>query len=344
MKSFLLFLLALRGFLAFAQVPSSCIPSARLSHSYTDDVKDLALSRIYALHSPDTAVIEIPQRWQDTVMNGVAAICNLDTALQADSIFNIYCIHTFPHGFINYSLRVKVDSTQTWTTAWRHLNTTTGYGPLDAFMSHYNFTVTAYDTISRHEDMRNIATIKTTRAINTKAFADSLALFPGVTQVTFNTIPGDGNTITYTRDTASHYVFHLGWGDCMAGCTNSKDWYYTVNDHCDVTLTAAPAYISNPSESADKYYCNLWPLSQPRVVAAQHFSVYPNPVGGVLHIAANGAVNASYSLCDAMGRCWLNGLVDATAVLQTEHLPSGLYIVTIQPETGAAVHYTVVKQ
>lgn len=343
MKPIILLIVLLLAIGVRAQTHSSCTPSALLSHSYGDDVKDLALSRIYALHSADTAFVEIPQPWQDTVMSGIASICNLDTALQADSIFNIYCIHTKPHGFINYSLRVKVDSSLPWTTAWRHLNATTGYAALDAFMSRYNFTVVAYDTLSSHEYLRHFATITTNRAINTKAFADSLALFTGISQVNFNFVAGDGNRIIYTRDTVSHFVFTLGWGDCMAGCTSTKQWQYSVNSNCDVTLNACTTYLGSPHDSPTKFNCNLVPLSQPLSRMDTGFTVYPNPAENLLHLNTNTSGNYLYTLQDIAGRSHLSGTAGGQTVLNLAGLPSGMYMLIISDANGHMWRKKVVK-
>src|ERR1039458_9040298 len=102
MKSSIFSFLILVNFINItsAQIPSSCIPLPLLSSSYSDDIKDLALNRMYTVHSPDTNLINIPVIYQDSVLAGLAAIYNTDTLLQADSVYDAYCIHSFPNGFI----------------------------------------------------------------------------------------------------------------------------------------------------------------------------------------------------------------------------------------------------
>jgi hypothetical protein len=60
-----------------AQIPSNCDVSPILLNFYDRDVKHLALTRIYDQQSPARDSINIPQNYQDTIWQALAAIFNL---------------------------------------------------------------------------------------------------------------------------------------------------------------------------------------------------------------------------------------------------------------------------
>lgn len=92
-RTVICFVLALICFSSYSQVPSSCSAPSILLSEYDVDVKDLALSRILFLETADTAEINIPTSYQDTIWDGLAAIFNVYSDFQRDSVFDIYCIH-----------------------------------------------------------------------------------------------------------------------------------------------------------------------------------------------------------------------------------------------------------
>ena len=317
----LLFVFLLPNF-DFAQVPSTCSPSAALARAYENDVKDLAVQRMYAVHSPDTSLILIPLADQDSIVNGMAAICNLDSIVNADSVFRKYCIHQFPNGVIRTSLEVVVDTTYGWVRQWRALNTITGNGRLDSFLARYSYTLTSYDTATY------TAKISTTMVLNSKAFADSLASFPGVFSTYSDFIIGDHNYIQYSCDSVKTYKFRLGWGDCLSGCTSNEVWTYRVDSSCNVTLSNVT--VSGPDPYPNPLNCNLAPYGVPVVAKALTATVYPNPVMGLLYIDINGSNDFDYSIYDMYGREVLNGNSPANnATINTNMLKEGVYVLKI---------------
>src|ERR1035437_4640516 len=76
-----------------AQIPSSCIAPPVLQTHYDADIKHLALKRIFNQNSPYKDSIKVPQNYQDTISQGLAAIFNLTSVIQRDSVFDNYCIH-----------------------------------------------------------------------------------------------------------------------------------------------------------------------------------------------------------------------------------------------------------
>ena len=330
----------------YAQTPSSCAPPALLTSTYDNDVRDMALSRMYAIASPDTSLIEVPALHRDSVLSGLAAICNLGATLEADSVFRSYCIHSYPNGYIRRSLHVKVDTSFAWARQWAGLLNTTGNAPLDAFMALHGFTLSSYFCLSAHEYLNNFATITADHALNWKAFADSLALFPGVLYVDLqqSLVIGDNNRITYQRDAARNYTFYLGWGDCPSGCTSSKVWKYKVDDLCNVTLTSVTQ--GGPDPYPTPANCNLFPLTV-KTAATQALSIttYPNPATDLLHVSATGGTGScTYTLTDMCGRTLLSGIVSTAVTVRTTGLPAGIYILAVTDAGGQCRYEKVVKK
>ncbi len=123
---------------SFAQVQSNCVASEEFKAEYKKDVEYLALVRIYEVQSPDTNQIVVPQSWQDTIMNGLAAIYNTGTQLEADSVFTWYCFHNnMPDYFLPsgqwpdssiVEAKMNGDYYLEWTTDAEIVNLTGQYG------------------------------------------------------------------------------------------------------------------------------------------------------------------------------------------------------------------------
>src|ERR1043165_5412263 len=90
-KIILLFVLLCN--MVHAQIPSDCTVPQLLSNIFERDIKNMAIRRMFEVQSADTAFVNIPQVWIDTVAEGLAAILNAASIPQRDSIFNMYCVH-----------------------------------------------------------------------------------------------------------------------------------------------------------------------------------------------------------------------------------------------------------
>ncbi len=327
-----------------AQVSSTCTPSALFLRSYSNDIKDLAVARMYAIQSPDTSQIFVPQRYIDTIGGGMAAIANVDSLIDADSVFRKYCIHSYPFGFIKPTLKVKVDTSYAWARQWAAMHNTTGYGRLDSFMSRNGFTLRSYYCVaSNPEYLNNFATISCDSAVNTKAFADSLALFAGVTYMYFDNIIGDHNFISYQRGTDRIYNFRLGWGDCLAGCTSEQVWQYRVDDACRVMLQSVTGGGFDPFPSPIN--CNMAPFTVPTENQIIAVTAYPNPAQDILHLTVSGFNKGTlYSIYDLLGRELFKGEAGTATTINTSWLKAGVYILRVT--SGGLIVYNskIVKQ
>lgn len=327
--------------LAIAQVQSSCSTSTLLQTLYGKDIAHLALVHMYNTQSPDTVSIDIPQPYIDSVGRAMAAVFNLNSQLEADSVMRRYCIHqdryntnTPMHlsGARNgVTLQVKVDSFKAWTAGWRNLNAVTGYATLDALMAHYGFQVNSYIYIGGSMS-DNTAMIHTAQVINAKAFADSLRKLDGILDVWYSHLVGDGNYIRYRYENGAAYLmFRLGWGDCPMGCTADKRWYYNVDDQCRVSLDSVRLFLA-PAPYPIPNNCGITGLHDPQQDI--RFSVYPNPATDVLNLVMKDQGNYNYKLSDTYGRLILKGSVKGNIALHLGSVAKGIYLLQVSDKQG----------
>lgn len=335
MKSFILgAVFACTFIIGRAQTASTCTPSASFATSYSDEVKYLALNRMYALRAADTGEIEIPQAYQDTIQGGMAAIWNVDSLVQGDSVFRSYCIHEHSK---NYALMVQVDTAYAWTHQWLALNTTTGIAALDSLTAGHHFTVTHFYLWG----FANYAVLTTDHIVNLNAMGDSLMQFSGILYAQADNGAGDGSHITYQTDSVRHYSFCLGWGDCPSGCTSTKTWNYKVDASCNVTLASVVA--SATDTWPQPVNCNRPATGTPAVdnISAR---ISPNPTSNFLHISVDNNGSYNYSISDLCGRRLLAGKVSDNTAIDLENLRPGIFVLTVTDNAGGYFRQKVVKR
>lgn len=322
-----------------AQITSSCIPPAILQTNYDSDVKHLALKRIYELNSPYKDTIDIPQNYQDTIWQGLAAIYNLTTVLQRDSVFDNYCIHQEPSYVVNRSIYVGVDLAYSWTAQWQSLNTTTGIIALDNLLSTYGFTVTAFSTFGG-----DYATLTTTQDINVTPLCDSLETFGGVIYSEPNYPAGYGNEIVYNKTlNARFYDFTVGYGDCPAGCTGKHTFKFKVYDDCSVDYLGVTDLIDPTSSIPLPVNCYITTgLGHTKNLSG--FKIYPNPAENFLNVKKNDLSYSNYTISNLHGKILQNGNLFENTNISIENLESGLYLISFyNPSNKMSVNYKFIK-
>lgn len=337
MKNLYLLLLLILTFKVNAQTywPSSCSGMQLLSQTYQKDIANLAVTRIYELKNADTASIKIPQSYIDTITGGLYAIFNLDTAIQADSVFRAYCIHNYDLSITD--LEVYADPNEAWTTNWLNKQITTGYAALDSFLSIYH-----YQLVSSFQTSGTIvAYLHTDDLINTRAIANILPNYHGITQAKSKSIIGEGSRILFTKDNVYHYNFYLAWGDCPAGCTSYKVWQYAVDDNCAVAFIGTAEAVHDPRPTPPN--CNVFPVSVKTLAnAGEQGNIYPNPTNGFVYTSA--ANNQQYTVLDMFGRTISAGLFNKKSPLDISALPNGVYILRTVSELGTQSVQKISKQ
>lgn len=315
-------LIAMNG--AIAQTPSSCdVPDELLFH-YQDDVKDIAAQWLFDIHSPDTALIDIPQWCQDTVWSGLAAIINRYDLPEVDSVFNKYCIHRMNGFFDIRTIYVQLYPSTPWINNWINLRINTGVAALDSLLSHYQFSV-IYFSPDDHW-----GSLFTPELINLYALCDSLESFNGIADADPDSWGGSAAWYDhiYFSDTAGikYYTFQKG-----VGLAELYRWNFSVNNDCSIDFLGNEG--SYCYELPVPVNCNILTyIPENREVSG--CAVFPNPSTDKITISSQLLTGITIlSLFNVNGEKVLEKpLTETETQIDISALPRGLYFVRVQDE------------
>jgi hypothetical protein len=327
----LLFFLLVTTIPLLAQEPSSCSIPDELRQAYDQDVKGLVIKRMQSLNSPElTSSIEIPQIWQDSIMEGLAAIYNLSPTLpQADSVFNRYCVHDNFSSPVSYGMIIGVDPESSIAQAWDAGQTTTGNTIVDNLLADYNFTVQNYFSFGA-------AVFQSDKLVNIFAISDSLtSSVPAISYAEPDYLIGGAGRIQYaTIETGARiYTFFYEWNDCFDGCDNYYSWQFEVRPDCSVLFLGT---------DTDGFF-GIEPLPAPvncmlmsDIETPDHHNrqlrLYPNPAKTQLFFS-NAPPNGQWQMLDSTGKHIATGHFQSGSI-EVSGLPKGIYFLKWQNREG----------
>lgn len=323
-KIFLSLILSICVYSANAQSSSNCIVPIILQTNYDADVKHLALQRIFNQNVPYKDSIKIPQNYQDTIWAGLAAIFNLSSNIERDSVFDNYCIHHDASNFIYHNIYVKVDVSHSWTQQWQNLITNTGITALDNLLSVYGFSITSFSSFV------NVATLSTTQNINVIPLCDSIATFAGVQYSEPKSIIGSGNEITYnTSGTDRYYNFSVGYGDCPSGCIGKHTFKYKVHDNCSVDFLGKIDLIDPSTSIPAPPNCNIT-TSIENNEKTLPFTIFPNPAKNLITITQTEKSFTTYEIYSLHGTLISENKIETTIQkVDLSTYSKGIYLVKL---------------
>jgi len=321
-----------------AQVPSDCTVPQMLSNVYERDIKNMAVRRMFEVQSADTAFVNIPQAWIDTVAEGLAAILNATSIPQRDSIFNLYCVHDHTTLMEIYNgILVQVDTSFSWTQAWQNLVAVTGNPAVDALVMNYDLTIAQFYNWS----FGNFALIHTDSLWNIYALMDSLEMVGGILYAEPDAIIGAAGKIIFNQAGGERYYdFYFEFNDCFDGCDNYRDWKYKVNADCSVEYLGFEDWgafgISPLPVPSD---CNIF-TSVTENTNELKFRVFPTPSGDVVTIRWNKEFTnpVDFILFDVSGRevKRTGNIIGTEFKIDISELPSSSYVFKIY-QKGVAI-------
>ncbi len=280
---------------SFSQISSDCTPDMNLKFAYEKDVKNLALKRILESNSPAADEIVISEIWQDSIWEGLAAIYNVSGLPERDEVFDQHCIHlTNANYFQTYpAILIGIDPTISWASNWVNLETETGDVALDELLATYVFEITSFLSFA------NAARLETSQTLNLAPLFEMLSEFEGIEYAEPDYLIGGANRIVYEYQNGIKYFdFYLEWGDCFAGCINSKIWKFAVYPDCSVELLDVVENIFINDPIPEPVNCNL--TDAVSEVETFQLEVFPNPVNDVLQIRSE--KGAGYKIVDSHGQ------------------------------------------
>jgi hypothetical protein len=199
-----------------AQVPDI------VKHQYREDATELALRLLVQEGETSEDSVELPADLIQTLYNALIQVYQATNEPARNAVVNTYNIHAVPR--VNTrELLVGVDSTKAWTQAWRKGKRLTGNAEIDALMEQFDLDLKQYLSVS------NIAVLRTGRSLNTPAIAK---LFNGIQGVRYANVNGaltDGGDIqAELKGNYWQLKYSIGFGDCMAGCSDRTTWTFNV--------------------------------------------------------------------------------------------------------------------
>lgn len=334
MKSITTFLFVIIVSALQAQIASDCTIPAQLQDNYDRDVKGLAMKRMQAQNSPDNLLIDIPQIVQDSIYEGMAAILNtIDILPEADSVFNLYCVHDNFSSPAVFGMIIGVDTESPIATAWEGGNTFTGNMVLDTLLNEYGFVLQNYFTFGA-------GVLYSDNIWNTFALADSITnSVPGIEYVEGDLLIGGAGRIGYNTDESGnrYYEFRYEWNDCFDGCDNFYTWNFIVSPDCSVTFTGSDqggVFGTEPLPAPTD--CQLF-TDTDNLIPVDDLLLFPNPGSDQL-FWRNAPATGSWQLFNINGQRLQSGNWQEPHI-DTQDLAPGVYWLQIRDNSGTALGY-----
>ena len=325
------------GSILGAQIQSDCNVSSELAAAYERDVKGLVVNRMQDLNSPDYDLVDIPQSWQDSILEGMAAILHAPGLLESDSVFNQYCVHYNYGNTMSYGFLVGIEDGSTIAQAWEAENTLTGEPFLDSLLTKYGFELQNYISSI------NVGVLYTDQYLNLYALGNLLTT--NVNAVQYGEpdfLIGSAGSIFYNLDAQGNrlYDFRLEWNDCFDGCDNFYTWKFSVSPDCEVTfLGTQEGGVFGIEPLPDPVNCMLTSNTE-ETIKPSELVLYPNPVINYLYLE-NSPQKGNWQIVDVYGKTHLKGVFPQIEI-QLDKLPKGMYWLRYE-EKGSVASLAFVK-
>ena len=311
----------------YAQITSDCTVLAELAEAYDKDVKGLVIKRMQALNSPDQSLIEIPQIWQDSILEGMAAIFNAPDLPERDSVFDLYCVHDQFSSPALLGFIIGVDTNTPMADAWSAGELLTGNAILDTLLVKYNFELTNYFSFGA-------GVFYTDQYLNLFALADSIvSSVPGVSYGEPDYLIGGAGQIVYVTDEPGnrYYDFRYEWNDCFDGCDNFYTWKFVVSPQCEVEfLGTEEGGVFGLENLPEPVNCLLTDVEQDLEKRTQ-FEIFPNPVSEELFISDPETL-IQWRIFDNWGRMVKQGIMQHSTISVEDLIPGIYWLYTANTE------------
>lgn len=305
----------------------NCSAPDSIIEKYKDDADQLALRKISKLHLPYEDSVEIPKIVSDSFLNQLIAVYNSVGIPERDTVIDILDIHTFPDFYLKTVL-VAADSNLNWMKQLHNGIIPTGYQALDSIIEKYGLTIDEYETWANWFSWHAVY-FKSQINYNIPALAMA---FGSLYEVDFSepiSVIGDGNNIEDNliiiggENYGYDLFYSYGWGDCPAGCTGRRTWWFKTYDDCSV-------------EFVDVYGGSL-PFTNTQEQTTKPIVIQPNPFEDIIWIEGT-SDEFEYSISDMNGRNIVKGKSTQKKLSNLEGILPGLYILTIKEGDSISSH------
>ena len=310
-------------------VSSECDAPDSIKSKYKEDAMRLALSRVYRTNSAYKDSATIPASVTDTMLKALIAVYNapipkFDTA-DGDTVY-FADIHSRPYqamdtfSLVLNAFSMQADKNQQWLQQLMANTLPTSNALVNTLMAKYHLKFPWFSAYS------NWGSFSSDSDYNMSVVAKEWLAVPGVYSTEKEGIGGDGSYLV-VDDITSNYVsvvYSYGWGDCPSGCISRKNWRFRVYYDCGVEyLNSWRGAVTMPP----------YPNYIPRCPTYFDDTVFPNPFTSEISIG-NATTYNNYKLADIAGRVVLQGKPGADLKINTEQVPSGVYILKLFSSDG----------
>ncbi len=306
----------------------NCIAPDSIIEQYRDDADQLALGKIVRLHLTYEDSVEIPKIISDSFLNQLIAVYNAVGIPERDTVIDILNIHTFPDYYYMNTVVVAADSNLNWMQQLHNGFIPTGYQALDSLMAKYDLTIDDYETWSNWFFYHTV-TFKSQVNYNIPALAKAFEKLPDVHFSEPKPVIGDGNDIEdnlifIEGENYGYDLFYsFGWGDCPAGCTGRRAWWFKTYDDCSVQFVEA--------------FGSSLPFTNTQEQATHPIHIQPNPFEDIIWIEGI-SDEFEYSISAMNGRNILGGKSSERKISNLEGLLPGIYILSIKEKNSVSSH------
>lgn len=304
-----------------------CITPDSIIEKYKDDADRLALRKIARLHLTYEDSIEIPKIISDSFLNQLIAVYNAVGIPERDTVIDLLNIHTFPD-LLMKTVVVAADSNLSWMQQLHNGVIPTGYQALDSIIEKYDLTIDTYNTWYNWFSWHSVY-FKSQVNYNIPALASAFEKLPDVYFSEPHSVAGDGddiedNLIFIVGENYGYDLFYsVGWGDCPAGCTGGRTWWFKTYDDCSVQFV-------------DVYGSSL-PFTNTHEQTTNPILIRPNPFEDIIRIEGTSDV-FEYSISDINGRNFVRGKSSDRKIADLDDLIPGIYIISIKEKNRVSSH------
>ena len=234
-KPCLLLLLAVlsAGTTLSAQLPDSCAASPLVRQHYLHSAKIIALRQMLG-DSAWADSVYIPAILYNPVLQALSAVHNATQYPERDTVTDCFDVQALPVPIYPWGILLVSDTTNVWAKRLYQGIFPTGNPTVDDLVVRYHLELSGSSQFNTF-----LFFFDTQEPLNTIALAQLFQDIPG-TYAEANASFGSGNNITL--DTVASGVtltYHVGWGDCPAGCIFERDWIFLVRADCSVQFLGA---------------------------------------------------------------------------------------------------------
>ncbi|MEJ2205052.1 MAG: hypothetical protein P8170_13205 [Gemmatimonadota bacterium] len=171
--------------------------------------------------------IEIPEGGVELKLAPLAWLYHAAAQPARDTVIDVYRIHTFPRPELHQFV-LTVDESVPWVSEWRLGRHITGNQQVDSLMARYEADLVSYRSSGAGE---GFVLLEAGLPLNVQGLGARFEAVTGVLESYPNTRGGDGADIVLEDSSAGWLLtFSVGWGDCIAGCTERHFWKFSVRE------------------------------------------------------------------------------------------------------------------